>query len=173
MNVLPSMDSQNIERDSNGVVSIKTVPILAYAVAGSVGLFSIVPLLRGEFLLGVAGILAGIFVFMQARSGMGATLEFDPNIRVFKIGSNLNATTISFDEIAAFGFSTQKEPGNFTKEEIMVILKDDRAIQIGVITDANETKRKEKVSNMIKFLYETTGIVPKINEGDQSQVEKS
>lgn len=165
MNTLPSMDSQKIERGSNGVVSIKTVPILPFAVAGAALLFSIVPLSRGEFVLGIAGIAAGVIIFARAKGSAGATFEFDPNTREFRIGPPANTTIIPFDEITAFGFSTQKESGSFTREEIMVILKGDRAIQIGVITDANEKNRAEKVSNMIKFLYETTGINPSVEEG--------
>jgi hypothetical protein len=173
MNVLPSMDSQNIERDSNGVVYIKPMPILVYAVGVAIGIFAIGALVRGEIGLGIAGIVLGIIVFLRSRSGMGSSLEFNPKTRAFKIGSNSNAITISFDEIAGFGVATQKETGSFTEKRILVILKDGRAIEIGVITDANEKKREEKVSNMIKFLYETTGIVLNVNEDNQSGIEKN
>ncbi len=168
MNVIPSMDSKKIERNSNGVVYIKPMPIFVYVVGAAIGIFAIGALVRGEIVLGIAGIAAGIFYFLRSRSEMGPSLEFNPKTRTFKIGLDSNAIAISFDEIAGFGVATQKETGSFTEKRILVVLKDGRAIEIGVITDANEKNREEKVSNMIKFLSETTGIVLNVNEGEKN-----
>jgi hypothetical protein len=172
MNVLPSMDSKTIKCDSNGVVTIKPMPLLVYVMGVIIGIFGIGAFARGEILLGISGVVAGIIIFLRARN-MGTIFEFNPKTRIFKIGSNSNAIAIPFDDIAGFGVSSEKETGNFTEEIILVMLKDGRGINIGVITDANEKKRQEKVSNMTKFLYEATGIVLNVNEYNQSGVEKN
>jgi hypothetical protein len=157
MNVIPSMDSRNIECDSNGVVTIKSRPLVGYVVWGIVVILGIGALVRGEITLGIVGIVAGVIAFIRSRS-QGTSFEFNPKTRIFKIGSGPKAINISFDDIAAFAVATEKETGNFTKEEIMVVLKDGKGIQIGVITDANEKAREEKVANLMKFLNKTTGI---------------
>jgi hypothetical protein len=172
MDFLPVMDGQNINRDGNGVVTIKPMPILQYVMVAIIGLFAIGFLVRGDFVLGIGGIIAGVFIFLRARTS-GAPLEFNPITRIFKIGTDPKSVNIPFDDMAGFGVETQKETGNFTEEKIMVMLKDGRGIQIGVITDANEKNRQEKVSRMMEFLYKTTGIVLNVNEDNELVVEKS
>jgi hypothetical protein len=162
MNVLPSMDSKAIECDSNGVVTIKPRPILGYVVGVIIGMFGLGYLARGEILLGIFLIVAVVIVFLWARNS-GTSFEFNPKTRIFKtrifkIGSGSKAIDISFDEIAAFGVATEKETGNFTEKKILVVFKDGSSIQIGVITDANEKLREEKVSKMMELLNKTTGI---------------
>jgi hypothetical protein len=168
MNFLPSMDNQNIDRDGNGVVYIKPMLVLAYVVAGALGIFALGAFVRGDIGLGLAGIAIGIFAFFRLKSGNQPPMEFNPGTRIFTIGTGLAAIRIAFDDIAGFGISTQIETGNFTQEKVLVMLKDGQSIQIGVITDANQQKRKEKVSHMMKFLYESTGIVLNVNENTQS-----
>lgn len=170
MSVLPSMDSRNIARDTNGVVYIKPMPVLSYVIGGIIGIFAVAALSRGQIVMGIAGIAAAAVTILRAAN-TGPSFEFDPNTRTFKAGSGPNAIAIPFDEIAGFGVSTEKERGNFTEERIMVMLKDGSGINIGVITDANAKMREEKVSNLMKFLYEVTGIVLDVNADVRSEVE--
>jgi len=168
----PTLDSKAIQCDKNGVVTIKPMPLLEYVLGIIIGLFGIGAFARGIILPGILGVVVGIIVFLRARNA-GLIYEFNPIKRQFKIGSNPNAVTIPFDDITGFGVSSEKESGNFTEERIFVMLKDGNGINIGVITDANEIKRRDKVANLIKYLYESTGIVLNVNEADLSGVEKN
>jgi hypothetical protein len=51
-----------------------------------------------------------------------------------------------------------KERGNFTEKKILVVFKDNRTFEIGVITDANEVNREDKVVKLLEFLNKKTGI---------------
>jgi hypothetical protein len=157
MNILPSMDNKMVECDSNGVVTIKPNPLLVYVMGVIIGIFGLGYLARGGILPGIVGIVGGVIVFLWARN-MGTSFEFDPKTRIFRIGSGPQKTNISFDDIAAFNVATVKETGNFTEKKILVVLKDDKTFEIGVITDANEIKREEKVTKMLEFLNKKTGI---------------
>jgi hypothetical protein len=168
----PVMDGLNINRDSNGVVTIKSMPILQYVLVAIIILFAIGSLVRGDIVLGIGGLIAGAVIYLRARTS-GSPIEFNPITCVFKIGTDPTSVNIPFDDIAGFGVMTVKETGNFTEEKIMVMLKDGKGIYIGTITDANQQKRTEKVSQMIKFLYDSTGIVLSANESDQTAVDKN
>jgi hypothetical protein len=157
MNILPSMDGKMIECDGNGVVTIRSNPLLVYVMGVIIGIFGIGYLARGGILLGIVGIIVVVSCFVWARI-IGILFEFNPNTRILKIGSRPKAINISFDEITGFKVSTVKETGNFTEKKILVVLKDDKTIEIGVITDANEIKREEKVCKMLDFLKNKTGI---------------
>ncbi len=101
--------------------------------------------------------LLGLLGFLWAGNSR-RSFEFNPNTRIFKIGSGLKTINISFDDIVSFGVATEKERGNFTEKKILVEFKDGQTMEIGVITDANEKNREEKVTKMMEFLNKTTGI---------------
>ena len=165
MQVSPYMDGQNIDCDSKGVVTIKPSLILAYIVGGAAGLFGIGALVNGDIFEGIIGIIVGVVTVLWARS-RGTPLEFNPQTRILKIGIGSKAVNIPFDDITGFAVATQKEAGNFTEEKIIAVLKDGQMIQLGVITDANEKARKEKVSVTMEYLYRKTGIVLNVAEGN-------
>jgi hypothetical protein len=171
-NTMPSMDSKLIQCDRNGIVTIKPMPILVYAFGGIIGLFGIGAFTSGNILLGISVVTALIIIYLRLIISW-TLFEFNPKSRIFKIESNSNSVAISYDDIAGFGVSTNKETGNFTDERIIVILKDGSEINIGVITDAKEKKRLEKASNLMKFLYESTGIVMNVDKDNLPLVEEN
>lgn len=172
MELPPVMDGQSINRDSNGVVTINPMPTLQYVLLVIIILFSIGFLVRGSIIFGIGGIITGIYIYFRARNS-GAPIVFNPLTRILKIGIDPNSFNILFDDIDGFGVISQKETGNFTEEKIMVMLKDGKGIHIGTITDANQPKRAEKVSRMINFLSDSTGISVNITESDQTGIEKN
>jgi hypothetical protein len=172
MELLPVMDGQSINRDSNGVVTIAPMPTLQYVLLVIIILFSIGFLVRGSIVYGIGGIVAGIYIYFRTRYS-GTSIVFNPSTRILKIGTDPNSIAIPFDSIAGFDVATVKEGSNFTEEKIMVMLKDGQGIHIGTITDANQHNRAEKVSRMINFLYATTGIVPAIPEPGQAGKEQN
>jgi hypothetical protein len=172
MEQLPVLDGQSVNRDSNGVVTIAPMPTLQYVLLVIIIIFAIGSLVRGSFVLGIGGIVAGIYIYFRTRYS-GTAIVFNPSTRILKIGTDPHSIAIPFDNIAGFDVTTVKEGSNFTEEKIMVMLKDGSGIHIGTITDANQKNRAEKVSRMINFLYATTGIVPTIPEPDQTATEQN
>jgi hypothetical protein len=156
MNILPSMDNKTIECDGNNVVTIRSNPLLVYVMGVIIGIFGVGYLAQGGILLGVVGIVAGVMFFLWARN-KGTSFEFNPNTRIFKIGSSPKSINVSFDDIAAFDVATMKERGNFTEKKILVVFKDNRTFEIGVITDANEVNREDKVVKLLEFLNKKQG----------------
>ncbi len=164
MQVSPYMDGRNIDCDSKGVVTITPSLILAYVVAGAAGLLGIGALVNGDIFWGIVGIIAGVITVLLAKS-RGTSLELNPQTRILKIETGPRVVNIPFDDITCFGVATQKETGNFTEERIIAVLKDGSGIQLGVITDANEKARKEKVAVTMEYLHKKTGIVLNVAEG--------
>jgi hypothetical protein len=128
-------------------------------------IFSIGFLVRGSILYGIGGIVAAIYIYFWTRDS-GSPIEINPLTRIMKFGMDPNSINLSFDNIASFDVITQKQSGNFTEEKIMVVVNDGQGIHIGTITDANQQNRAEKVSRMINFLYDTTGVVRTFTEPD-------
>jgi hypothetical protein len=167
MDSLPVLDSKRIECDNNGVVYIKPRPTLTYVVGGLMALFALGYLVLGNIVGMIISIAAVAFIIIQLRSLIKkSSLKFDPKTRSLSLGLDSNSTTISFDDIDGFGLASQQENASFTKEGILAILKDKRTIFIGDITEPNEEKWEEKVSNMIDYLYDITGIEEDDNDSD-------
>jgi hypothetical protein len=167
MNALPSMNGQKTDRDNDGVVRIKStrnLPVIfgGFTIIVAIDLFLF---LYGQLLIGIGLLIGivfgGIFALFLVIAGNVPPVEFDPNKRVFVLGTGNKAKITPFNEIAGFGANAEKK--------IFVILKNNEAIEIGLISENDENKEREKTSAFFKFLYEITKIVPPTDNGGSSE----
>ena len=172
MRSLPTLDSQRIEQNADGVVFIKPdrgTSLLLAMVLGLATLFILQLASRKifielDFLSGVKALtlalVPGILAFALFNLGKKPPMKFYRTARTFKIGEKDAETVIPFDEIEGFYVDTQGATTvrSMKTSSIGVALKNGGKIEIGIITNTDEKKIREKVDCLIKFLTEATGI---------------
>ena len=181
MNSMPYFNDRTLDRDANGVVSIKPMLFTWNLLWGIMAVVALAAITHGYYLSGGSLLIVSI-IFLSRRallkfpvtrkilvnvlsSRFGGfiplatipDINFRPNERIITIGEGEEMTTISYDNVLAFSAASDTT--------IILSLKDGTSVALGAVSETNADKRQERITNLIKYLYDATKIPsPKAEE---------